>query len=74
MNDNLLARIHLIIEMIWRTGLAPWVYEFPFPDSLVSTLLPSSALPGGLMQGGALSLELPVLGAVAHTAEYNGIS
>jgi len=22
--DNLLVRTHLIIEMIWRTGLAPW--------------------------------------------------
>ena len=26
---NLLVRIHLIIEMIRRTGLAPWVFEFP---------------------------------------------
>ena len=24
--DNLLVRIHLIIEMIWRTGLAPWEF------------------------------------------------
>jgi len=37
--DNLLVRIHLIIEMIWRTGLAPWEFEFPFPGSLISTLL-----------------------------------
>ena len=22
--DNLLVRIHIIIEMIWWTGLAPW--------------------------------------------------
>jgi len=22
--DNLLVRIHFIIEMIWWTGLAPW--------------------------------------------------
>ena len=29
--DNLLVRIHFIIEMIWWTGLAPWEFEFPFP-------------------------------------------
>ena len=28
--DNLLVRIHLIIDIIWWTGLAPWVFEFPF--------------------------------------------
>ena len=27
--DNLLVRIHLIIEMIRWTGLAPWEFEFP---------------------------------------------
>jgi len=27
--DNLLVRIHFIIEMIRRTGLAPWEFEFP---------------------------------------------
>ena len=37
--DNLLVRIHLIIEMIWWTGLAPWEFEFPFPGSLLSTFL-----------------------------------
>jgi hypothetical protein len=37
--DNLLVRIHFIIEMIWWTGLAPWEFEFPFPGSLVSTFL-----------------------------------
>ena len=26
--DNLLVRIHFIIEMIWWTGLAPWEFEF----------------------------------------------
>ena len=35
--DNLLVRIHFIIEMIWWTGLAPWEFEFPFPGSLTST-------------------------------------
>ena len=34
--DNLLVRIHLIIVMIRWTGLAPWEFEFPFPDSLTS--------------------------------------
>ena len=37
--DNLLVRIHLIIEMIWRTSLAPWEFEFPFTGSLTSTFL-----------------------------------
>ena len=32
--DNLLVRIHFIIVMIRRTGLAPWEFEFPFPGSL----------------------------------------
>ena len=31
--DNLLVRIHFFVEMIWWTGLAPWEFEFPFPDS-----------------------------------------
>ena len=34
--DSLLARIHIIIVMIGWTGLAPWEFEFPFPDSLTS--------------------------------------
>ena len=37
--DNLLVRIHFIIVMIRRTGLAPWEFEFPFPGSLTSTFL-----------------------------------
>ena len=37
--DNLLVRIHLIIVMIRWTGLAPWEFEFPFPDSLTSTFI-----------------------------------
>jgi len=32
--DNLLVRIHFVIEMIRWTGLAPWEFEFPFPFSL----------------------------------------
>ena len=35
--NNLQARIHLIIEMIWWTGHAPWEFEFPFPGGLTST-------------------------------------
>jgi hypothetical protein len=34
--DNLLVRIHFIIEMIWWAGLAPWEFEFPFLCSRVS--------------------------------------
>jgi len=37
--DNLLVRIHFIIGLIWWTGLAPWEFEFPFPGSLISTVL-----------------------------------
>ena len=37
--DNLLVRLHFIIEVIWCTGLAPWEFEFPFPCSFTSTFL-----------------------------------
>ena len=37
--DNLLVRIHFIIEMIWWPGLAPSEFESPFPGSRVSTFL-----------------------------------
>ena len=37
--DNLLVRIHFIIEMIRWTGLAPWDFEFRFPVSLTSIVL-----------------------------------
>ena len=37
--DNLLVRINFIIVMMRWTGLAPWGFEFPFPDSLTSTFL-----------------------------------
>ena len=37
--DNLLVRIHFIVQMIWKTGLGPWEFEFPFPGSLTSTFL-----------------------------------
>ena len=41
--DNLLLRIHVIIEMIWWTGLAPWEFEFSLPGSLTSKLLVCAA-------------------------------
>ena len=37
--ENLLVRIHSIIEMIWWTGLAQWKFEFPFPGSLAFAFL-----------------------------------
>ena len=38
-NDNLLARIHLIIVMTRWTGLAPREFGFPYPGSPTSTFL-----------------------------------
>ena len=35
--DNLLVRVHFIIEMIRWTGLAPWEFEFTLPGGLTST-------------------------------------
>ena len=37
--DNLQVRIYFIIVMITWTGVAPWVFERPFPGSLTSTFL-----------------------------------
>ena len=37
--DNLLVRIHFIIEMIWWTGLAQWEFEFLFSGSRISFVL-----------------------------------
>ena len=37
--DNLLVRIHFIVEMLWWTGLARWEFEFSSPSSLASTFL-----------------------------------
>ena len=52
--DNLLVRIHFIIVVIRRTGLAPWEFEFPFPGSLTSTFLAGAEevlrVPGILQQ------------------------
>jgi len=41
--DTLLVRIHVIIEMIWWTGLAPWEFQFPFSGSRISTFLAEKA-------------------------------
>ena len=51
--DNLLVGIHVIFEMSWRTGLAPWEFEFSFPGSLISTL------PGGGRPCGSPTLPCP---------------
>ena len=37
--DNLLVRIHCIIDTLRWTGLAPWEFEFLFPASLTSAFL-----------------------------------
>ena len=37
--DSLLVRIHFIIELVWRDGLAPWEFELPLQGSLISTFL-----------------------------------
>ena len=42
--DNLLVRIHFVVKMNWWTGLAPWVFEFPFPGSLISAFLGRTTL------------------------------
>ena len=34
--DDLLVRIHFIIVMMRWTGLAPWIFEFPFPGCLTA--------------------------------------
>jgi len=42
--DNLLVQFHLIIEMIWWTGLAPWEFELYVAGrrgGVVSDSLPS---------------------------------
>ena len=36
---SLFVQVYFIIVMIGWTGLAPWEFEFPFPDSLTSTFL-----------------------------------
>ena len=43
--DNLVVRIHFIVEIIWWTGLALWEVEFPLSSSLVSTFLNTLTTP-----------------------------
>ena len=50
MRIYLLVRIHFIIVMIRRTGLAPWEFEFPLPGSLIGGWVPS---PRGQLRGRA---------------------
>ena len=45
--DNLLVRIHFIIVMIRRTGLAPWGFEFHFACSLTFTFLDTAVKSSG---------------------------
>ena len=35
--DNLLVRLHFSIVIVRWTGLAPWNFEFPVPNSLTSS-------------------------------------
>ena len=53
--ENLLVRVHFIIEMIRWTGLAPWEFEFPLPGSLISTFRTPNQ-----------SLITPLQGYLAH--------
>ena len=41
--DNLMVRIHFIIEIILVDRPSPWEFEFPSPGSLTSTFLANSA-------------------------------
>ena len=43
--DNLLVRLHFIIEIFQWTGLAPWEFEFRFPGSQISTFLVCGGMP-----------------------------
>ena len=63
--DNLLVRMHFVVEIIWWTGLAPWEFQFPFPGNLKSTFLiiPCSRLPY-IYPLGAGAVESVRLGAV----------
>ena len=60
--DNLLVRIHFIIELIWWTGLAPWEIEFPFPGGLISTFR---------MSGTKLGYFQPIQGRGVHKGVTN---
>ena len=66
--DNLLVRIHFIIEMIWWTGLAPREFEFFFP---VLTLWSGRARfgmegPGSPGRAGQRAREAPPANQCCH--------
>ena len=54
--DNLLVRIHYILEMIWWTGLAPWEFECPFPGS-ITFAFPRAQVLGADAEALALEVE-----------------
>ena len=47
--DNVMARNDCIIVVIRWSGLAPWVFGFPFPGSLTSTFLSIEDLVFGML-------------------------
>jgi len=61
MIDNRLVRIHFIIMMIRRTGLAPWDFEFTSPGSLTSIFPQVYVYPVG-----AAGRGVAVQGYLAH--------
>ena len=65
---NLLVRIHLIIEMIWWTGLAPWEFEFLFHAALH---LPS--YPQGSDEGRPPHVALQVSERLTHLRVCSGL-
>ena len=56
--DNLLVRIHLIMEVIRWTGIAPWKFEFYSSGSLASSFLCHSRHLAGLPFALALCTRL----------------
>jgi hypothetical protein len=48
--DDPLVRIHLVIEMIWWTGLAPWEVEFPRRACTRGFCLPQSVFTAALQK------------------------
>ena len=68
--DNLLVRIHFIIEMIWWIGLAPWEFELSFPGSITSTFLD----PFPTQERPMLPPSLLLSNLYYHPAYYRGTS
>ena len=75
--DNLLVRIHLTVEMIGLTGLAPWEFAFSFPGNLTSCrmtfLIGRTPNTDELMTLGRLVLDHRVLAHTARPAESDGV-